>query len=191
MESNEALIHAILFDGQGGGRELTWAEAAAWTSELGFLWIHLQLDQSDAQKWIEEEGGFDPIVAEALMDEDNHPRIVWEGDTLFGTLRGINFNRQANPEDMVFINLYIDQNRAVTTRTARVMTSQDVVKDLKAGLGPQRPGGFLMSILEHLHDRMEPILGEIEEDLDNHEQTLLSENAQNENMRHPRKNGHS
>ena len=100
MESNKALIHAILFDGQGGGRPLTWSEATAWTPDMGFLWLHMQLDQRGAKEWIETESGFDPVVAEILMDEDNHPRIVWEGETLFGTLRGVNFNRQDNPEDM-------------------------------------------------------------------------------------------
>ncbi|MBF0456008.1 MAG: zinc transporter ZntB [Magnetococcales bacterium] len=170
----EGLIYAILFDGAGGGRDLSLSEIEAWRPEQGFLWLHFQMNFDDTKDWIEQKSGLDPVVSGALINEDNHPRIVWEPgvDSLFGTLRGLNFNRKADLEDMVVVNLYIDSQRAITTRTARVMTMNTIVRLLKKGVGPQRPAGFLLAVLERLHDRMEPILEEISEELDECEEKL-------------------
>ncbi|MBF0447964.1 MAG: zinc transporter ZntB [Magnetococcales bacterium] len=181
----DGLIHAILFDGKGGGRLLSMDDVATWQPEMGFLWLHLRMDHETAKLWVEQSSGLDPLVAEALTEEDSHPRVVWEpgADSLFGTLRGLNFNRKSQPEDMVVINFYMDGNRAITTRTARVMTINEIAIELQKGVGPQRPAGLLLLILERLHDRMEPLLDEISEELDECEEKLTTAEDIDEGLR--------
>jgi zinc transporter len=49
MSEDDGLVHAILLDGEGGGRELTWEEAQQWTPEQGILWMHLDRGSQTAQ----------------------------------------------------------------------------------------------------------------------------------------------
>ncbi|MEO5378843.1 MAG: hypothetical protein H7832_13830 [Magnetococcus sp. DMHC-6] len=178
MHTNDGLIHAILLDGQGGGQTLTWSETKEWSAETGFLWLHLQLDKPQARAWIEQETILDTVLTEVLTDDDNHPRIVWEEDVLFGTLRGVNRNGQSNPDGMIFVNFWIDSQRAITVRMTPVQAIQEISQEFQTGRGPTGPGELLTRILDHLHDHLEPTLEEIETELDDYyEQALIFENA--------------
>ncbi|ABK45030.1 Mg2+ transporter protein, CorA family protein [Magnetococcus marinus MC-1] len=183
MDMPDGLIHALLFDGKGGGTLLDGTQLATWRPEQGFLWLHWKLDSDGLHRWMNESSHLDPVVGDVLNSTENHPRLIREGDSLLGTLRGLNFNQQSEPEDMVFVNIYIDNNRAITARRDRVMTIHDIALDLQNNCGPMRPGGFLATILDSLHARMEPLLGTLEEELDLHEQALLMGEGEKESLR--------
>ena len=56
------LIHAFLFDGSGGGRELGWDEINNWSLDQGILWVHLSYTSAEAIKWLEEGSGLDTLI---------------------------------------------------------------------------------------------------------------------------------
>ncbi|WP_412071330.1 CorA family divalent cation transporter [Qipengyuania sp. SS22] len=53
-------------------------------------------------------------TAELLVSDQTRPRAFREGETLVGTLRGINFNPGAEPEDMISMQSWCDGRRLVT-----------------------------------------------------------------------------
>ena len=166
MEAHDGLIHAFLLDGHGGGQELGWDDIRSWTPEIGFLWVHLQLDMDQARDWLSKESGLDAILTEALLDTESDPRLLKEGEGLLATLRGVNLNRGADPEDMAFLNLWIEQNRAITVRKEKLMSVQDIRKQVQAGKGPKDAADLLVRLLDRLLERMEPVLDDLEKELD-------------------------
>ena len=42
------LLHALLFDSDGGARALDWAGVEGWSPNDGVLWINLDYTQPDA-----------------------------------------------------------------------------------------------------------------------------------------------
>ncbi len=166
MENRNSLIHAFVLDGRGGGEPVDWDDIRSWTPERGFLWVHLQLADPEGCDWMRKESGLDTILTEALLDPDGDPRLVKEDDGLLAILRGVNLNRGAEVEDMAFLNLWIDQNRALSLRREKLMSVQDIRKELEANKGPKDGPGLLVRLLDRLLERMEPVLDDLEQELD-------------------------
>ncbi|OSM07172.1 zinc transporter ZntB [Magnetofaba australis] len=168
-----SLIHALLLDGRGGATEMDWEQIAGWKPEMGLLWVHLHADNPRTGRWLNEESRLDPLMAEALWDMDNQPRCLVEESALLATFRGMNFNRGAETDDMAILNLWSDGTRLVTVRSAPLRSVRDMARALLVGRGPRTIGDLLVTLLGRLHDRMEPVLDGIEEDLDRFENQVL------------------
>jgi len=89
-----------------------------------------------------------------LTSNETRPRAFREGHTLAATLRGINFNPGAEPEDMVSMQLWSDGVRVVTLRRSPLQTPRDTVVELDAGHGPADAGALVTSLTEHMIARM-------------------------------------
>lgn len=166
------LIYAYVLDGKGGGRKVDLEQAAAWKPEDGFLWVHLDWDEPDAIQWINAHVEV-PEVAETLTTGDTRPRAVSYEDHLLLTLRGVNLNPDSNPEDMVSLRLWIGPERAITTRHRRIMAVADMCERLDKGTGAKGPGDFLTFITDQLVDRMLPTLNNLNEVVDDLEDSIL------------------
>src|SRR5579863_6347934 len=159
------LLHAHLLDGRGGARELGWDDIARWSPNDGILWLALDYSLPDAEAWLRERSGIDPLALAALLDPDPRPRAVAHGEDLLLVVRGINLNEGATPEDMVSVRAWIEPRRIVTLRH-RVSTSiRSIVNDLQAGRGPLGAGEltavFVDRILEHVVTRVDVLGDEI------------------------------
>src|SRR5881628_2631226 len=106
--TGDGLIHAVVLDGNGGGRVLDWDGVEAWTPADGVLWLNLDYAVTEATTWLETKSKIDSIVASALTDPDPRPRAVAHGDKLLLIMRGINNNVGAAPENMISVRAWID-----------------------------------------------------------------------------------
>ena len=76
MAAEDGLICAWIFDRQGGGREVGWPEIRGWRAEQGLLWVHLDRTGDESQRWLRADGGFDPVIADALLAEEVGRRLA-------------------------------------------------------------------------------------------------------------------
>ena len=166
------MIHAYLLDGQGGATPLSWDKVTIWESTQGVLWLHLNADHPNTESWLKKHSGIDSIICEMLLDTDNEPRCIQEGDALNATFRGINFNKGSDPEDMVYLNYYSEQNRVISVRSSRLFFMEEITKKLERNCGPKDAATLLTTILDNLHEKMEPTLDFIEEQLDELEKNV-------------------
>ncbi|MGB0908955.1 MAG: zinc transporter ZntB [Nitrospirales bacterium] len=175
MNAEDGLVFACRLDGHGGGDSLTWDGIHAWSSEQGLLWIHLDRMGANSQRWLQEESHLNPIVVEALLEEETRPRIMLFDDSLFMTLRGVNLNPGADPEDMISIRLYIESDRVVTVRHRRLMTMQDIRTSLDGHVGPRNSGDFLTVLADRLMERMAPVVSQLDEEIDDAEEQVIGQ----------------
>ncbi|RJY09234.1 zinc transporter ZntB [Aurantiacibacter aquimixticola] len=154
-ELDGPLLFGRVLDGKGGGRRIDWAEARDWqpgaTGEV--LWLHICRSTPGVQQWLEGLGIPEP-TAELLVSDETRPRALREGDTLVSTLRGINFNPGAEPEDMVAMQLWSDGKRIFTLRRQRLQSPRDVLAEIDAGTGPMDAGRIVTDMIETLINRM-------------------------------------
>jgi zinc transporter len=150
------MLFGRVLDGKGGGRPISWEEVPEWRpgNDNEMLWIHLQRTHPGVQQWLEECLGIPEPTAELLTGEATRPRAFRDGSTLVATLRGINFNPGAEPEDMLSMQLWSDGKRVVTLRRLPLQTPRMTCNDVDAGTGPVDAGSLVTSLTEHLIDRM-------------------------------------
>ncbi len=173
-EVPEGLIHALLLDGSGGARELSWEEANHWTAEQGCLWLHFNLDLAGVDNWLREDSNLGELAAEALLSRETRPRASGMGSHLLLALRGVNLNPGSNPEDMISLRLFTDGDRVITTRVRQLLSVADVRDHCMAGNGPVNAGELLVELIDRIVRRMNDTVENFEDDVLALEDRVLS-----------------
>ncbi len=137
-------------------------------------WVHLDRNHPDTRAWLDQAIAFlDPVIIDALLEEETRPRIVVIGDGAIIILRAINHNPGSEPEDMLSFRLWIDSKRIISLQGRTIRAMEDLVRVLKGKTCPRNSGEFLSVMLETLLDPMQPVLNEIEDDIDATEEKLM------------------
>jgi zinc transporter len=173
-ENNVGLILAYILDGVGGGRKVGWDEINAWKPEQGVLWVHLNYSIPDVQKWLSEKSGLDEVISDALTEEDSRPRCTSFHNGLLLALRGVNFHPEADPEDMVGIRIWFEDNRIISTRQRRVLSTTDIKAAIEQGDGPESLSDFLVQITGRMMERMQQVIDDLEDSVADVEDQLLT-----------------
>lgn len=170
------LLFGRVLDGEGGASPITWEAAQHWHRGLGHevLWLHFDRTLPGVQEWLEKHGIPEP-TAEMLTSDDTRPRAFREGQALVATLRGVNFNPGAEPEDMVSIQVWSDGERVFTLRRHSMQTTRELARDLDAGHGPRDAGGLITSLVERIIARMNHSIVDMNEAIDDLEKAPVQE----------------
>lgn len=181
MEQSDALVYAVILDGQGRGKEISREDLDAWTPEQGLLWVHLDSKSPQTRHWLEHSSGLSSLTCESLLEQETRPRNILTNEGVLLILRGVNCNPGADPEDMVAVRMLITEQRIITMRYRRVMALQDIRELVDAGQGPCCVGEFLVMVAERIADRIGDVVAELDDTADALEDSVLT--AESREMR--------
>lgn len=175
---NEHILFAYGLDGKGGGTALAVQDIEQQLAQKHSTWVHLDANHPDTRTWVETKmADLDSSIVEALLADETRPRMSQFNDGLLLILRGVNLNTNADPEDMVSIRLWVDENRIISLWRRELKAVGDIEEKLKSGFGPKDTGEFICMLSSRLVERMEPVLTELDDNTDELEERIL-ENAQ-------------
>jgi len=160
-------------DASGSAAEFDWRSGPAPREAGGLDWIHLNLQSDEARRWLAERSGLEPIVVDALLENETRPRSMAIGDGLVVILRGVNLNPGADPEDMVALRIWAEPGRVITGRRRSLMAVGDLLTAVVAGRGPRNAADFLIDIADRLIGRMSGVLTVLNESVDAVEESLV------------------
>ena len=168
--------HGLLFgrvlDGHGGARLISWEEAQTWSpaNQHEVLWLHLDRTTPSVFKWLCADLKLPEPTAEFLVSNETQPRAFQEDGALVATLRGVNFNPGAKPEDMIAMQIWANEHRVMTFRRRRLQSPRDVQAALNAGHGPTTAGGLVTELAEKLVEKISKAILDMNERIDHLEQ---------------------
>lgn len=137
-------------------------------------WVHLNAKHPDARNWLHDNVSYlDEGILDALLADETRPRVSEIDDGLLVILRGVNLNKDAKPEDMISIRMWIDSERIITTQRRELKAVQDIRDALEKGNGPRDAADFLCDLSSHLFIRMEPTILGLDERTDTIEEAIL------------------
>jgi zinc transporter len=171
---DDFLVYAYLLDGRGGAKHLSHAEVDAWTPDQGLLWLHMDYSAPGTKDWLEQQDYLDDIAVNALTVEDTRPRATSHNGGLLVALRGVNMNPESDPEDMVSIRLWLDENRVISSRKRRLLSVDDILDAFKENEGPESSGDFLAMLCNRLAWRMSNAIDNAEDRVDELEESVLT-----------------
>ena len=156
------LLWSYRLDGQGGG-QFQGRHGGDHGEDAGFNWFHLRSDEPATHAWMQEME-LDSHVIEALTALETRPRMIPLANGVLINLRGVNTNPNADPEDMISIRIWFNQNTIVSTRprNRKLLSVEDVRKRIEAGTGPSNPGEFVTQLTEHLANRIGDVVDHID-----------------------------
>lgn len=171
--SPTGVIHAQVLDGRGGLRLLDHEQLDHWVPAQGVLWAHFDRKDKQTARWLESHSQLDPLILHALLTEDTRPRMTPLGDGVVLILRGVNLNPGSTPDDMISLRMWVDQDRLLSMRLPRLLAVEDVHDRLEHGHGPHSSGSLLSELAIALAGRMEPVITNLRDLLDDFEEQAL------------------
>lgn len=182
MQKSEDLIFAYRLGNRGKVEPLDWDGVLAHEAGDGLLWTHLHREAAGTTKWVKRQAGLDPIVARALLSDNSRPRCEAYDDGVLLSLRCINLNPGAEPEDMIRIDLWMEQGRIVTVRGRHLKAIETLRDEIDAGEGPRRIGAFVSRIVDLLAARIDTVISELDDEIHALEEAIVGRRI--ETVRH-------
>ncbi len=171
---NENILLAYSLDGKGSGESLDEDALSPQLKEDKLLWVHMDVNHIDTLSWLEEKLDYlDRFVVDALLAEETRPRMMQLDNGILLILRGVNLNKDADPEDMVSIRLWIEEHRIISLRKRKLKAISDISEKINSGKGPKNAGQFVSMLTSRLFESMEPVLSALDETTDSIEEKVL------------------
>ena len=171
--SYEQSFQIMSLDMKGGATEIDLAESECTAdSGTGLCWIHLDYSQSAAHEWLHTVSWLDPIIRTNLVDDDTRPRSFTLAEGLFLSLRGVNLNPGADPEDMIAVRMWANKHCIITSNRRRLLSLEDIRTSLDSGAGPRSAASFVTLLIERIALRAETVVEQIENDFEEVEDRL-------------------
>jgi zinc transporter len=157
----------------GAAQEMRWEDAVSHKDEYDFIWLHLNMLNDEARRWIGQQRDIPYAAASALLAGETRPRVTGFDKGVVVNLRGVNLNEGAEPEDMVSIRIWMSAGKLITTRRRRLKAAQDIRAEITNGAKFENPGALVARLAHKLTDRTEPYVQEVEEEVDDLESAML------------------
>ncbi len=157
MNNTKITTHHL--NGQGG-------VSSEPTADISTLWHHLKYTDKTARTWIKSRHELSDQARMTLLNSETRPRAHISDEEVFVCLRGINFNETAQPEDMISIRLWMNENEVITSANQGSQSIRNMVADLKRGVGPKKATDVILSLIENLARLTDDFVDKIDEKID-------------------------
>lgn len=174
-----ALIYSYQLNGDGAGKPVSPKAIAELLKSDTLAWAHLWVGHPDTEAFLKKNlRGLDPAILHALLADETRPRASEIGDGYLIILRGANTEEGSAVEDLVSIRLWIDEKRIISLQRKKVQAVADIARLIDAGRGPENPGRFLAELVEGLTRRLEPVITQLDEAVDDIEEHFVEHEDQ-------------
>ena len=154
--ASECFVFGLTLDGEGGALPFD----GNFSSDQQH-WLHLDYTFPDCIPTLEKLQ-LPEFIIEALIRDDTRPRAMPYKSGILLTLRAINKNPEATPDDMVSLRTWLHGNIMISLRHRRIQSAQQVRSDLESGSGPQNLEELLGALIENVVDRIADYVDQIE-----------------------------
>lgn len=137
-----------------------------------YRWYRMNYSSDEDCQWLDENPLLNNLFKEQLLKAETRPVFYQDDESLLICLRGVNLNKDADPEDMISIRLWANNNTVITSCNRSSLSLQDIFKNLENDIGPKTPGEFLAVLIERLAIRIEDFFEQFEEQLDAQEDSI-------------------
>jgi len=164
-------VYAYQLNGKGGVREI---DDQTQASQQDPCWLHLDYSQPASQQWISNTPLLPDNVREALAGNSVRPKVLRMGEGTLITLRCINLNDNARPDQLVTIRVYLTDKIIVSTRHRKVSLTE-LVADMQNGSGPTDTGSWLVEMCDVLTDHTSDFIEDLHDKIIDFEDDLMEQ----------------
>lgn len=169
------LVNALLLDKKGGAKQLSQTEIKHWNPSDGILWIHLNLREASAIKWVNNDIFLSPWAKETLTDTtESRPRATIHENALLLVIRTANLTPRSEPDDMVFLRIFATSERLISVRLNPALSFKEIKDSFELKSGPKSVCELIETILENTLDSTANTVSDMIEQVDEIEEKIIS-----------------
>jgi zinc transporter len=170
----DALICALRLDSGAvlGPDALEWA-----ASNEAPLWLHFNLLDNRARRYLQQPGLLDEDAREMLLG--NEPRIQAQAFTggFAAVLGDLHHDFNVDPEGFGTLAVYVTDRRVVTCRRHRLRSIDRVRRELQANPGTHGPAGVFLLVLDEIANGFADVTSDLGERVEDSEDRILAGRA--------------
>ena len=136
------------------------------TPRSNFEWLHYCIRHEGIEDLLCQQLGLPKFIAKAMVDEETRSRVIVRDEGIMVLFKAMHQHDGSNPEMMVSLRLWLQQNRIVSTRQQDIDAVLTLKQEIEAGEGPASTADFLIDLIGHVYDEFDPLIGEMERELD-------------------------
>jgi zinc transporter len=146
------LICGYVFTGTEGGRDIGLDEAVWWLAaprqvdDQGFLWLHFNLADASAERWIQTHLAPPPEFFDSLHEGSRSTRIEQTGDSLTAVVNDVAYEFSFDPSEIKTLWLALDRRVAISARVHPLRSIDRLRQAVREGA----PFGSTLALLNHL-----------------------------------------
>ena len=173
------LICGYRFSGGGAGVEIGLDGALAWLRDEqpapsgDFVWLHFNLTDAAAERWIAQHLDVAPEFFEALHEGSRSTRIEDAHDTLVAVVNDVAFEFSFDPSEIATLWINVGPRMAVTARVRPLRSIDHLRRAVKEGFAFESPVLFLNRLLHDQGDVLVRIVRQATLQVDDVEDKLL------------------
>jgi zinc transporter len=177
--AKHGLVHGFVLNGQGGARTVTREQVDGLQLQpQESLWLHWDLGVHDSRHWLRHASGLGEFSCDLLLEVNTRPRLLMlPGEELLLFLRGLNLNPGEDLEDMVSVRVFASAQRLISLRLRSARATEEIIESLEKGVGPKTTSELLLQLSAALSERIEGVVGELSDQVDELEEQLDSDEA--------------
>jgi len=139
------------------------------------VWLHFNLADVRARRWLEEESGLGASIIEALLEPEPRIRVQHLGTGLCAVLADLHHDFDRNPEGIGQLRLFVDGRRMISFRRHRLRTVDQVRRELASGaLAPSTVGELFAVFLDRLGTTFGDVVARLGDKVDDAEDEILA-----------------
>lgn len=175
MNKSSHIIFAYNFDSAGNSSKPKVEEVAAELKNEGLAWVHLDANSKTTKTWLEKEVSYlDHLIIDALTAEQTRPRITQFSSGLLVILRGANLNKNSEPDDMISVRMWIDDQRIITLQRRPLKAINDLNQAIEDGKLVKSSSEFLYNIIYQILNDISPFVYDLNEKVDSLEDKVIT-----------------
>lgn len=177
MVRKKSFASGYILDGHGGAEPLDIKKIEVLSDLKRPVWVHLNLSDPQALRWLEKRDDLSLWVRENLTNPNiSEPHIRIRQDSLLLVLRTVNIMPGAEPDDLVFLRLYATDKILISTRLHPAINFEEMDELFADKDGPKDMNGLILSILENTLDGVSDSIVGIENQVDELEEKIIVNN---------------
>lgn len=168
-----AIVYAL--NGQGGAEQRPLIDLSHLAAGTETVWIHLNLSDSRAARWLKKQPEFTDWVLDNLIEPDiSEPRMRVRQNNIFLVLRTVNMMPKSEPDDLVFLRLFASEKVLITTYENPALNFAEIDALFRENDGPIGMTDLIPMILEHTLDSVADSVSGIEDQVDDMEEAIIT-----------------
>ncbi len=142
--------------------------------EGGFIWLHLNLSHSGAERWLRAHAGLSEAFFEALAEGSRSTRIERDGEALFAVVNDVTFDFTFDATDVATLWISVTRGLAISARLHPLRSVDRLRMAVKRGEVLTSSVALLDHLLRDQADELQRIVRRAAERLDEIEDVLLA-----------------
>ncbi len=157
---------------------LGWKEVNQWQPSDGSMWIHLDINDSNSEKWLRKNSGIEPMIIDSLLRNDTRPRFSeMDEEQILLIIRGINFHKGDELENMLSIRIWTDGERIISVRRKPLLSVVELRNVLEKKNNIRSVEQLILFLLRQIDSKIEPVIYQLSQELDKVEENIEAGNT--------------